>query len=148
MFSRPKWLSETTRAALGKKIIEKEANKLTLSNIAKEIGATPLCCEEKLDSLEIDGAFASDLMSDVLAFCAPGAFLITGLTNIQIVRTAQMLDIPAVLFVRGKSPLEDTINLAREAGIPLMLSCHNMFHTCGILYAMGLKPTSANSEGS
>jgi hypothetical protein len=118
---------------------------MTLGEIAKEIGATTLCVEEKVGALEIEGAFASDLMSDVLAFCAPGAFLITGLTNIQIVRTAQMLDIPAVLFVRGKLPLEDTVNLAIESGIPLLLSGHNMFHTCGILYAMGVKPTSANS---
>jgi predicted transcriptional regulator len=121
---------------------------MTLGDIAKEIGATTLCGEEKVDALEIEGAFASDLMSDVLAFCAPGAFLITGLTNIQIVRTAQMLDIPAVLFVRGKLPLEDTVNLAIESGIPLLLSSHNMFHTCGILYAMGVKPTSANSSST
>jgi predicted transcriptional regulator len=118
---------------------------LTLGDIANVLEAKTLCCEEQLASLEIDGAFASDLMSDVLAFCAPGAFLITGLTNIQIVRTAQMLDIPAVLFVRGKCPLEDTISLARDAGIPLVRSSHNMFHTCGLLYAMGVKPTSANS---
>jgi predicted transcriptional regulator len=118
---------------------------LTLGDIAAVLDAKSLCCEELLGSLEIDGAFASDLMSDVLAFCAPGAFLITGLTNIQIVRTAQMLDIPAVLFVRGKCPLEETIGLAKEAGIPLIMSSHNMFHTCGLLYAMGVKPTSANS---
>ncbi|MDR0616512.1 MAG: transcriptional regulator [Synergistaceae bacterium] len=118
---------------------------MTLGDIAKVLDAKALCGEEMLESLEIDGAFASDLMSDVLAFCAPGAFLITGLTNIQIVRTAQMLDIPAVLFVRGKSPLEDTVSLAKDAGIPLILSSHNMFQTCGLLYAMGVKPTSANS---
>ncbi|MDR1944197.1 MAG: transcriptional regulator [Synergistaceae bacterium] len=120
---------------------------MTLAQIAELVGATPLCGEEMLCSLEIDSAFASDLMSDVLAFCAPGAFLITGLTNIQIVRTAQMLDIPAVLFVRGKSPLEETISLARDADIPLILSGRNMFHTCGILYAAGIKPTSSSPEG-
>lgn len=113
---------------------------MTLDNIAKEVGAKTLCGEEKLSSIEIPKAYACDLMSDVLAFCSPGALLITGLTNIQIVRTAQMLDIPGVLFVRGKSPQEETVALAKEAGIPLILTNLSMFHTCGILYAAGVKP--------
>lgn len=118
---------------------------MILSDIAKEVDAKTLCGEDKLDSIEIKKAYACDLMSDVLAFCSPGALLITGLTNIQIVRTAQMLDIPAVLFVRGKCPQEETINLAREAGIPLIQSRLNMFHTSGVLYAKGIKPSSNDS---
>ncbi len=113
---------------------------MTLQDIAREIGAKALCGEEKLDTLQVERAYACDLMSDVLAFCAPGALLITGLTNIQIVRTAQMLDIPGVLFVRGKAPLDETVALAREAGIPLILTDLTMFHTCGILYGAGVKP--------
>lgn len=113
---------------------------MKLSEIAKLVDAKTLCGGDKLENLQTPKAYACDLMSDVLAFCSPGALLITGLTNIQIVRTAQMLDIPGVLFVRGKSPQEDTIALARQSGIPLILTDKSMFHTCGILYAAGVKP--------
>lgn len=118
---------------------------MTLEDIGKELGVQILCQADKLASIEVKQAYACDLMSDVLAFCSPGALLITGLTNIQIVRTAQMLDIPAVLFVRGKSPQEETVKLADEAGIPLMLCKLNMFHSCGILYGKGIKPSSSDS---
>jgi len=66
------------------------------------IRADVLYGEELLDSIDIEYAYGADLMSDVLAFARPGSLLLTGLTNIQIIRTAQMLDIPAVVFVRGK----------------------------------------------
>ncbi|GHV30954.1 hypothetical protein FACS1894167_12580 [Synergistales bacterium] len=111
---------------------------MTLDDIAKSLNGKILCCEEKLSSITVEKAFASDLMSDVLAFCKPGALLITGLTNVQIVRTVQMLDIPAVLFVRGKVPLDETVNLARDSGIPLVLLGTAMFGTCGELYAKGV----------
>lgn len=113
---------------------------MTFEEIAKLVGAKTLCGEEKLAEVDVERAYACDLMSDVLAFCSPGALLITGLTNIQIVRTAQMLDIPGVLFVRGKAPQQETVELAKEAGIPLVLSSMSMFHSCGVLYAAGVKP--------
>ena len=78
---------------------------MKLSEIAGLINASPLCGGERLNDIDVPNAYACDLMSDVLAFCAPGSLLLTGLTNVQIVRTAQMLDIPAVIFVRGKIPL-------------------------------------------
>lgn len=68
-------------------------------------------------------------MSDVLAFCSPGALLLTGLTNVQIVRTAQMLDIPAVVFVRGKIPLEETVTLAKSSGIPILLAKQSLYES-------------------
>lgn len=119
---------------------------MTLNEIALLVNARTLCGEDKLELLNIKKAYACDLMSDVLAFCSPGALLITGLTNIQIVRTAQMLDIPAVLFVRGKCPQEDTVKLAAEAGIPLIRCDLNMFHACGIMYAQGVKPAYPEEE--
>ena len=79
-------------------------------------------------------------MSDVLAFCSPGALLLTGLTNVQIVRTAQMLDIPAIIFVRGKVPLEETVELAKANNIPIILTRQSLYEACGKLYAAGLKP--------
>lgn len=120
---------------------------MLFEEIAKKVNAKGLCVEEKISTLEISKAYASDLMSDVLAFCQPGGLLITGLTNIQIVRTAQMLDIPGILFVRGKAPQEETIKLAREAGIPMILSKYTMFEACGILYSLGLVPCTADNEG-
>lgn len=119
---------------------------MIFEEIAKAVGARTLCVEEKLPTMEITKAYACDLMSDVLAFCSPGALLITGLTNIQIVRTAQMLDIPGVLFVRGKVPQEETINLAREAGIPMILSKYTMFEACGVLYKMGVAPCATDAR--
>jgi predicted transcriptional regulator len=113
---------------------------LTLEEIAKVMNAKILCGEDKLAALDVPRAYACDLMSDVLALCSPGALLITGLTNIQIVRTAQMLDIPSVLFVRGKTPMPETVSLADESGISLIVTNMSMFQACGILYKEGIKP--------
>jgi predicted transcriptional regulator len=113
---------------------------LILEKIARLTDAKVLCGEARLSEIDSPRAYACDLMSDVLALCSPGALLITGLTNIQIVRTAQMLDIPAVLFVRGKTPMQDTISLADESCITLIVTNMSMFQACGILYAEGIKP--------
>ena len=110
---------------------------MTISDIITILDARVLCGEDKLDS-EVKTACGSDLMSDVLAFCAPGSMLLTGLTNIQIVRTAQMLDLPAIVFVRGKMPQDDTIRLAESAGIPILVSSWSMYETSGILYDKGV----------
>lgn len=114
---------------------------MNLSEVAEMINADILAGSEKLEEIIIPHAYACDLMSDVLAFCSPGALLLTGLTNVQIIRTAQMLDIPAIVFVRGKVPLEETLNLAQENGIPVLLTKYSMYQTCGILYARGIKPS-------
>jgi predicted transcriptional regulator len=113
---------------------------LNLKQIAACIGAEILHGEALLEKVEIERAYASDLMSDVLAFASPGTLLLTGLTNVQIIRTAQMMDIPAVVFVRGKKPQEEAVTLARSAGMPLLVSSKSMYETCGLLYAAGLSP--------
>jgi predicted transcriptional regulator len=117
-----------------------EANQLTLEDVASLLRARVLCGGERLKDIDVPKAYACDLMSDVLALCQPGAILITGLTNVQIVRTAQMLDIPAVLFVRGKTPMNDTISLADESGMTLIVTNMSMFQSCGLLYGKGVKP--------
>ncbi len=89
--------------------------------------------------LELEYAFSSDLMSDVLAYAHSGMLMITGLTHRQAIRTAEMADIPAILFVRGKYPSEQILALAREVGITLMTSPFTMFETAGRLYQAGLK---------
>jgi len=77
-------------------------------------------------------------MSDVLAFTHAGTLLLTGLTNPQVVRTAEMAGIGAIVFVRGKLPPAETIALAQERGIPLLASKYTMYESCGRLYQAGL----------
>jgi predicted transcriptional regulator len=88
--------------------------------------------------LEVTCAAASDLMSDVLALTEPGSILLTGLCNPQVVRTAEMADMTAIVFVRGKQPPAETVALAKEKGIPLVTTGHTMFEICGRLYMAGL----------
>lgn len=83
-------------------------------------------------------AFSSDLMSDVLAFVEEDTVLITGLVNNQVIRTAEMLDLRAIIFVRGKVPAEDVIDLAEKKGITLLRTKFTLFETSGILYKGGL----------
>jgi predicted transcriptional regulator len=113
---------------------------LNLKEIVSCIGAETLHGEDLLEKVEVEKAYASDLMSDVLAFAWPGTLLLTGLTNVQIVRTAQMMDIPAVVFVRGKRPQEEAVALAKNIGMPLLVSSMSMYETCGLLYKAGLSP--------
>jgi len=89
--------------------------------------------------MEIKCGSASDLMSDVLAFTEAGSVLFTGLTNPQAVRTAEMADIKAIVFVRGKQPPSEAVALAQEKGIPLVTTALPMFEVCGRLYEAGLR---------
>ena len=89
-------------------------------------------------SQEVSMACGADLMSDVLAFTHAGTLLLTGLTNPQVVRTAEMAGIVAIVFVRGKLPPAETIALAQEKAIPLLASRYTMYETCGRLYQTGL----------
>lgn len=82
---------------------------------------------------------AADLMSDVLAFLTPDSVLLTGLVNPQVVRTAEMAGVKAVVFVRGKRPPEETIRLADEIGLPLLTTRYTMFDACGRLFHAGLE---------
>ena len=88
--------------------------------------------------MEVYMGCGADLMSDVLAFTHEGTLLMSGLTNPQVVRTAEMAGIKAIVFVRGKVPPPETIALAEEKGIPLLASKYTMFETCGRLYRAGL----------
>jgi predicted transcriptional regulator len=104
--------------------------------------AAALGCEELNagdDGLDIEAVVASDGMSEILAFYAPGALMLTGLTNIQSVRTAVVADVHAIIYVRGKRPTDKVIELAREKKIPVFLTNLGMFEACGILYTAGLK---------
>lgn len=89
-------------------------------------------------SCEVKGGCGADLMSDVLASIQPEAVLLTGLCNPQVVRTAQMADVAAIVLVRGKTPPKETIELATQEKIPLISSRYGMFELCGRLYQAGL----------
>lgn len=87
-------------------------------------------------------ACGCDLMSDVLSFVKPGALLLTGLINPQVVRTAEMADLRAICFVRGKRPAQETIEMAEAKGIPLMTTPLMLFESCGRLHRRGLSGCS------
>lgn len=93
-------------------------------------------------SQEVLTGGGADLMSDVLAFGQEGMLLLTGLTNPQVVRTAEMAGAVAIVFVRSKLPPPETIALAEQKGIPLLASKYTMFETCGRLYRAGLPANS------
>ncbi len=100
-------------------------------------------------NLDIKYAKASDLMSDVLAFSKPyserNTLLITGLTNKQVVRTCEIAGVGAIIFVRGKNPTEETIELAEQCNIPLLATKLKMFEACGILYTEGIIGTTPDA---
>lgn len=93
----------------------------------------------ELMDLEVHSACASDMMSDVLAFVKDQAVLITGLANPQVIRTALMMDMVCVVFVRGKQPDQMSINLAKEKGIVILSCNHRMYTAAGLLYLHGLR---------
>ncbi|MGB9722537.1 MAG: hypothetical protein ACP5OO_06770 [Chloroflexia bacterium] len=110
---------------------------MKLREIVEIVQGTPLF-ETDLEK-EIPCGGAADLMSDVLALVEPGAILLTGLCNPQVVYTAEMADIAGIVFVRGKQPMPETVALAREKGIPLVTTALPMFEACGRLYRAGLR---------
>lgn len=95
--------------------------------------------EEETLKIEVYSACGCDLMSDVLAFAKEKILLLTGLINLQVIRTAEMLDIKAIVFVRGKKPSQDMIDLAKERGIVLLSTNMPLYPACGLLYEAGLK---------
>lgn len=110
---------------------------MKLSKIIKLLNGTVLTNPD-IEDKEIAGAMGADLMSDVLASIQPEAALLTGLCNPQVVRTALIADIRAIIFVRGKNPAKEAIALANEEGIPLVTTTAGLFDACGILYDAGL----------
>ncbi|RLA98039.1 MAG: hypothetical protein DRG37_07155 [Deltaproteobacteria bacterium] len=111
---------------------------MKLGEILNLLEADLIVGEDKLD-MEIDRAFAADLMSDVFAFAKKGSLLLTGLTDQIVVRTADDMGLSAVVFVRGKRPVDAAVELASEKGIPLISTRYIMFETSGRLFARGVK---------
>lgn len=110
---------------------------MKISEIKELLKAEVVCGEESLDK-DVYSACGSDMMSDVLAYVKDQAVLLTGLVNPQVVRTAEMMDMICIVFVRSKCPTEEMIALARENGMVLLKTQKRMYEACGKLYANGL----------
>jgi hypothetical protein len=110
---------------------------MKLKEIIELVEGTPLNPDVDMD-VRIRGGCGADLMSDVLASSQPKAVLLTGLTNPQVVRTAQIAEIRAIIFVRGKQPQPETLDIARQENMPLITSPFGMFELCGRLRNAGL----------
>jgi predicted transcriptional regulator len=111
---------------------------MTIREIAKIIDGRVICCEDKL-STNVEYAFSSDLMSDVLTIEKENLLLITGLANVQTIRTSEMSDISCIIFGRDKKIGEEMVSLARENNMILVESPHSVFHISGELYKAGIK---------
>ena len=111
---------------------------MLLGEIKAILDADVLTGEQYMDS-ELRDAFAADSLNDILEFAKEGTLLLTGMTNLQVVRTAEMLELVGIVFVRGKRPDEDVIKLAQLKKVPLLSTRYIMFETCGRLFKNGLK---------
>jgi predicted transcriptional regulator len=111
---------------------------MKLSEIKDILSATILFGEDQLDT-DIFAGGAADLMDDVLQATAKGAVLLTGQTSVDVLRICTIMDIGAVVFVRGKKPDEDVLDLARSYNIPVLSTNRSLFVSCGRLYMNGLR---------
>ena len=110
---------------------------MTAKDVRDVLGARVLVGEDHLE-VEVRSACGSDMMSDVLAFSKDHSVLLTGLCNPQVIRTAEMLDIVCLIFVRGKKPDQTILDMAKERDLIVMETGHRMFSSCGMLYQAGL----------
>ncbi len=109
---------------------------MTIADVQKILKAEIVCGDNL--TAEVHNACGSDMMSDVLAFVKDQSVLLSGLVNMQVVRTAEMMDMRCIVFVRGKEPTAEMIELAEEFGIVLLKTPLRMFTACGLLYQNGL----------
>ncbi len=110
---------------------------MKISKMKELLEAEVLCCEENIEK-HVYSACGCDLMSDVLAYVKDQAVLLTGLVNPQVIRTAEMMDMICVVFVRSKTPTDEMLALAKESGIVIMKTDKRLYEACGLLYSSGL----------
>lgn len=113
--------------------------KMKLSEVIEVLDARVVCGDDMLDR-EVKYGFASDMMSDVLTLDTDNMVLITGLANLQTIRTAEMADISQIVFVRNKAVTPEMCELAKENNMVLLSSNKSMFRAVGLLYKSGLEP--------
>ena len=110
---------------------------MKIQDIKNLLDAEVLCCGDCLER-DVFSACGCDLMSDVLAYVKDQAVLLTGLVNPQVVRTAEMMDMVCLVFVRSKTPTDEMLALAKESGIVVMRTEKRLYEACGLLYSNGL----------
>ena len=110
---------------------------MKICTIKELLDAQVLVGEEDLNK-HVYSACGSDMMSDVLAYVKDQAVLLTGLVNAQVIRTAEMMDMVCIVFVRSKQPTEEMLRLAKECGIVVLATKKRLYEACGILYSNGL----------
>ena len=114
---------------------------MTIKEAAELLGCDIIHDGHNLDK-PLNSACGADLMSDVLAFAKHGSLLLTGMVNQHVIRTAEMLDVECIVFVRGKKPTSELCVLAEQTGVTLLSSRHSLYAACGLLYEKGLPPCS------
>ena len=134
-------LSDTSRREAPDERLPEGTAPMTLDDARKMLEAEVIVGAD-LHKIDVLMGCGADLMSDVLAFAKTGALLLTGLTNIQVIRTVEMANIVGICFVRGKKPPEETVSLAVQNDLPLLATDLPMFESCGRLYHGGLKGCS------
>ena len=112
---------------------------MKLKEVAAILNAEVICGQSRLER-DVEAVFASDLMSDVLTIDSDKLLLLTGLVNIQTIRTSEMSDIRNIVLVRNKKASPEMIALAEENRIVIMQCSYSMFKTCGLLFTNGLNP--------
>ena len=118
---------------------------MKIREIARLLDAEVLCCKDHLDN-EVYSACGSDMMSDVLAYVKDQAVLLTGLVNAQVIRTAEMMDMVCIVFVRNKRPTEEMLQLAAEHDMVVLATSKRMYEACGKLYQAGLYTLGESNE--
>ncbi len=119
---------------------------MNLRDVQRVLKAKILVGEEFMGR-SVETCCGSDLMSDVLAFTKCNTLLCTGLTNMQVIRTAGITDLSGIIIVRGKVPVPDFLEFAREAQMPVLSTGLTLFEACGILYVAGLRGCSEDKGG-
>ena len=118
---------------------------MKISTIKELLDARVLAGEDRLGG-HVYSACGSDMMSDVLAYVKDQAVLLTGLVNTQVIRTAEMMDMVCIVFVRSKTPTAEMIALAEESGLVLLATDKRMYEACGVLYSSGLVGNKVKKE--
>jgi len=112
---------------------------MTIADAAAILNCKTVCGAQNMDR-QLNSACGADLMSDVLTFVKEDCILLTGMVNPHVVRTAEMLDVPCIVFVRGKVPTQEMIELAEQTGVTLLTCEYTLYEACGRLYKEGLPP--------
>ena len=110
---------------------------MKIAEVARILGAAVLCGESRLNE-EVRAAFGADMMSDVLAFMDEDTLLLTGLVNLHVIRTAEMLDLKCIVFVLGKMVTAEMLERAKEENIALLTTDKSLYQASGILYEANL----------